>query len=157
MYVSGIYILCIAKPEFGEMKQIVLSPRLPLFSEQVNYCAGCVTEDVTHYERGEFVMAKASYNWSEIARSPKYLELKRKKRVFLFGWWIAASIYYFSLPLLSGYFPALFKIKLIGVINFGYLFILSQFLVAIFVAMYYTKVANRDFDRLTDELVREIQ
>ena len=102
-------------------------------------------------------MAKASYNWSEIAQNPKYLELKRKKRVFLFGWWIAASVYYFSLPLLAGYFPALFKIKLIGVINFGYLFILSQFLVAIFVAMYYTKVANRDFDRLTDELVREIQ
>ncbi len=102
-------------------------------------------------------MGKESYNWSEIAQNPKYLELKRKKRVFLFGWWIAASIYYFSLPLLSGYFPALFKIKLIGVINFGYLFILSQFLVAIFVAMYYTKVANRDFDRLTDELLKEIQ
>ncbi len=102
-------------------------------------------------------MSKESYNWSEIARNPKYLELKRKKRVFLFGWWIAASIYYFSLPLLSGYFPSLFKIKLIGVINFGYLFILSQFLVAIFVAMYYTKVANSDFDRLTDELVKEIQ
>jgi uncharacterized membrane protein (DUF485 family) len=29
--------------------------------------------------------------------------------------------------------------------------------VAIFIAMYYTKVANSDFDRLTDELVREIQ
>jgi uncharacterized membrane protein (DUF485 family) len=102
-------------------------------------------------------MGKTSYNWSEIAQNPKYLELKRKKRVFLFGWWIVASVYYFSLPLLSGYFPELFKIKLIGVINFGYLFILSQFLVAIFVAMYYTKVANRDFDRLTEELVREIQ
>lgn len=102
-------------------------------------------------------MGKGNYNWSEIARNPKYLELKRRKRVFLFGWWIAASAYYFSLPLLAGYFPALFKIKLIGVINFGYLFILSQFLVAIFVAMYYTKVANRDFDRLTAELVQEIQ
>ncbi len=102
-------------------------------------------------------METKRYNWSEIAKNPKYLELKRRKRVFLFGWWIAASIYYFSLPLLSGYFPALFKIKLIGVINFGYLFILSQFLVAIFVAIYYTKVANNDFDRMTDELLQEIQ
>ena len=102
-------------------------------------------------------MGAKSYNWSEVARNPKYLELKRKKRVFLFGWWIAASIYYFSLPLLSGYFPELFKVKLIGVINFGYLFILSQFVVAIFVAMYYTKVANRDFDRMTVELLKEIQ
>ena len=102
-------------------------------------------------------MPAKNYNWSEIAKHPKYLQLKSKKRKFLFGWWLAASVYYFSLPLLAGYFPALFKVKLIGVINFGYLFILSQFMVAIFVAMYYTKIANRDFDRLTEELVREIQ
>ena len=30
-------------------------------------------------------MSKVDYNWSEIAKNPKYLELKRKKRVFLFG------------------------------------------------------------------------
>ena len=102
-------------------------------------------------------MAEKSYNWSEVAQNPKYLELKRKKRVFLFGWWIASSIYYFLLPILSGYFPELFKIKVIGVINFGYLFILSQFVVAFFVAIYYTKVANSEFDRLTEELLRDIQ
>jgi len=97
-----------------------------------------------------------NYNWSAIAKSSKYLELKRKKRVFLFGWWLASTVYYFLLPVLSGYFPDLFKIKLIGVINFGYLFILSQFVVAFFVAIIYTKMANNEFDRLTDELVREI-
>ena len=102
-------------------------------------------------------MAAKSYNWSEVAQNPKYLELKRKKRVFLFGWWIASSIYYFLLPILSGYFPDLFRVKLIGVINFGYLFILSQFVVAFFVAIYYTRVANSEFDRLTEELVNEIQ
>jgi len=102
-------------------------------------------------------MAEKSYNWSEVAQNPKYLELKRKKRVFLFGWWISSSIYYFLLPILSGYFPELFKIKVIGVINFGYLFILSQFVVAFFVAIYYTKVANSEFDRLTEELLRDIQ
>ncbi len=98
----------------------------------------------------------AKYDWSAIARNSKYLELKRKKRVFLFGWWFASSVYYFLLPILSGYFPDLFKIKIIGVVNFGYLFILSQFVVAFFVAIIYTRVANNEFDRLTDELVREI-
>ncbi|HEY4745863.1 MAG TPA: DUF485 domain-containing protein [Desulfuromonadaceae bacterium] len=101
-------------------------------------------------------MAGKSYNWSEVAQNPKYLELKRKKRVFLFSWWIGASIYYFLLPIFSGYFPDLFKIKLIGVINFGYLFILSQYVMTFFVAAYYTKVANNEFDRLTEELVKEI-
>jgi uncharacterized membrane protein (DUF485 family) len=102
-------------------------------------------------------MDAKTYDWGMIAKNPKYLELKRRKRVFLFGWWIASSIYYFLLPTLSGYFPDLFKIKLLGVINFGYLFILSQFVVAFFVAIYYTKVANNVFDRLTEELVAEIQ
>jgi uncharacterized membrane protein (DUF485 family) len=97
------------------------------------------------------------YDWGAIASNPKYLELKRKKRDFLFGWWIAASVYYFLLPILSGYFPDLFKIKLMGVINFGYLFILSQFVMTFFVAFYYTRVANNDFDRLTAELVKELE
>jgi uncharacterized membrane protein (DUF485 family) len=96
------------------------------------------------------------YDWDAIAKNSKYLELKRKKRVFLFGWWFAASVFYFLLPILSGYFPDLFKIKIIGVINFGYLFILSQFVVAFFVAIIYTRVANSEFDRLTEELVRDI-
>lgn len=102
-------------------------------------------------------MAAKQYDWSKIAQNPKYLELKSRKRKFLFGWWIASSIYYFSLPVLSGYAPALFKAKAIGAINLGYLFILSQFVMAFFVAIYYTKVANSEFDRLTDELVREFQ
>lgn len=98
-----------------------------------------------------------TYDWGKIARNPKYLELKRKKRVFLFGWWAASSAFYFLLPVLSGYFPELFKMKIIGVVNFGYLFILSQFVAAFFVAFIYTRVANSEFDRLTEELVREIQ
>jgi uncharacterized membrane protein (DUF485 family) len=102
-------------------------------------------------------MATKSYNWSEIAQNPKYLELKHKKRRFLFGWWIASSAYYFLLPVLSGYFPELFKIKLVGVINFGYIFILSQYVMTFCVAIFYTKVANSEFDRLTEELIKEIQ
>lgn len=101
-------------------------------------------------------MAGATINWSEVAKHPKYIELKNKKRTFLFGWWTASTIYYFLLPILSGYAPDLFKFKVVGVINFGYLFILSQFVVAIFVAIYYTRVAN-DFDRLTNELVKAVQ
>ena len=101
-------------------------------------------------------MAEKSYNWKEVARNPKYLELKRRKRVFLFGWWAVATFYYFSLPVVSGYFPDVFKIKLVGAINVGYLFILSQFVMAFLVAIYYARVANTEFDRLTAELVREI-
>ncbi|ANA41049.1 MULTISPECIES: DUF485 domain-containing protein [Geobacter] len=98
-----------------------------------------------------------TYDWSKIAQNTKYLELKRKKRIFLFSWWFASTVFYFLLPILSGYFPELFKVKIVGVINFGYLFILSQFVMAFVVAIIYTKTANNEFDRLTDELVREIR
>lgn len=102
-------------------------------------------------------MGAKEYNWSEIAQHPKYLQLKSRKRTFLFGWWIAASIYYFLLPVLSGYAPDLFKIKILGAINLGYFFILSQYVMTFFVAAYYTKIANSEFDRMTNELLKEIQ
>ncbi len=101
-------------------------------------------------------MAAKSYDWAKIARNPKYLELRRKKRRFLFSLWFCSSVYYFLLPVLSGYFPDLFKIKMIGVINFGYLFILSQYVMTFCVAIISTRMANTEFDRLTDELVNEV-
>ena len=101
-------------------------------------------------------MAEKNYDWDAIAENPKFRELHRKKNVFLFGWWIFASVWYFLLPLGAAYAPALFKLRLIGNINFGYLFSLSQFLVSWGIAIYYAFVANRDFDRLTRELVAEI-
>ena len=93
------------------------------------------------------------YNWSAIAKNPKFVELHHKKQAFLFGWWIFSSVYYFLLPLGSAYAPGLFKIKIISNINFGYLFALSQFFVSWGLAMYYAHVANKDFDRLTRDLV----
>ncbi|SJZ88547.1 Uncharacterized membrane protein, DUF485 family [Trichlorobacter thiogenes] len=101
-------------------------------------------------------MAEQTYNWSAIAKNPKFIELHHKKTAFLFGWWIFSSIYYFLLPIGAAYAPGLFKIQILGRINFGYIFALSQFFVSWGLAMYYAHVANKDFDRLTRELVNEL-
>lgn len=98
-------------------------------------------------------MSEKSCDWNEIASNPKFVELKRRKNLFLFTWWIASTVYYLLLPIISGYMPQVFNVKVFGVINFGYLFILSQFVVAFGIAIYYAHVANKDFDRLTKELV----
>jgi uncharacterized membrane protein (DUF485 family) len=45
---------------------------------------------------------------------------------------------------------------MIGVINFGYVFALSQFFVSWALALYYAHVANKDFDRMTKELITEL-
>ena len=98
-------------------------------------------------------MAETNIQWDQIANNSSFIELKRKKRNFLFCWWIISTAYYLLLPIISGYFPETFKVKVIGPLNFGYLFILSQFVVAIGVAAYYAHVANKDFDRLTKQLL----
>jgi uncharacterized membrane protein (DUF485 family) len=102
-------------------------------------------------------MAEESFNWEAIANNSKFIELKRRKRNFLFSWWIASTCYYLLLPIFSGYFPEVFNLKVFGPINLGYLFILSQFAVAVFVAVFYAHVANRDFDRLTKELTEALE
>ena len=101
-------------------------------------------------------MAEKQYDWAAIAKNPKFLDLHHKKTAFLFGWWIFSSVYYFLLPIGAAYAPGLFRIKIIGVINFGYIFALSQFFVSWALALYYAHVANKDFDRLTKELIDEL-
>ena len=101
-------------------------------------------------------MAEKQYDWKAIAKNPKFIELHHKKSAFLFGWWAFSSAFYFLLPIGAAYAPGLFKIKIIGVINFGYIFALSQFVVSWALAHYYAHVANKDFDRMTKELIDEL-
>ena len=100
-------------------------------------------------------MAEKTYDWSAIARNPKFIELHRKKTTFLVGWWVFSTVFYFLLPIGAAYAPGLFKIKILGRVNFGYLFALSQFFVSWGLAHYYAHVANKDFDRLTRDVVSE--
>ena len=101
-------------------------------------------------------MAEQQYDWKAIAKNPKFIELHHKKSAFLFGWWIFSTVYYFLLPIGAAYAPGLFKVKIFGVINFGYVFALSQFFISWGLAHYYAHVANKDFDRMTKSLIDEL-
>lgn len=96
------------------------------------------------------------YDWDAIAANPKFLELHRRKTTFLFGWWGFAVFFYFILIVGVGYVPDFFRVKVIGNINVCYVFALLQFLSSWGIAIYYAHVANKDFDRLTEELVNEL-
>jgi uncharacterized membrane protein (DUF485 family) len=115
-----------------------------------------ISTDVNSHQKGLTAMAQQTYDWAAIAKDPRFIELHHKKSRFLFGWWIFSSVYYFLLPIGAAYAPDLFKIQMIGRINFGYVFALSQFFVSWWLALYYAKVANRDFDRMTRELIQEL-
>jgi uncharacterized membrane protein (DUF485 family) len=99
----------------------------------------------------------SEHNWAEIVKNPAFVELHNRKRRFLYGWWAFSAGSYFLLLLGAGYTPGLFGIEVIGNVNIGYLFALSQFVISFVIAIHYGRVADRDFDRLTRELVAQVK
>lgn len=96
-------------------------------------------------------------DWTAIANNPKFVELHKRKRRFLIGWWIFSTVYYVLLSVLVGLFPKVASIKILGPINFGYFFAVSQFFVSWAIAILYAVWANKVADRLTEELVAELK
>ena len=86
---------------------------------------------------------------------PRFQKLHKKKTAFLWGLMAFSVAYYFALPIGAAYFQDLFKIRVWGVINIGLLFALSEFVVAWAIAIYYSRVANRDFDRMAAEIAAD--
>ncbi len=99
-------------------------------------------------------MAQTSLNWAAIDSDPRFQRLHAKKTAFLTGLMIFSIVYYFLLPIGAAYFTDLFKTKVFGVVNFGILFALSEFIVAWGIAGYYT-VKAKHFDEMAQELIRE--
>lgn len=94
-------------------------------------------------------------NWAAIDNDPRFQALHKRKTTFLWSLMIISIVYYFLLPIGAAYFPELFKIKVWGPMNFGILFALSEFVVAWTIAFIYTRRANRDFDAMAAEIVRD--
>lgn len=94
-------------------------------------------------------------NWAAIDNDPRFQALHKRKTSFLWGLMIFSIIYYFLLPIGAAYFPDLFKIKVWGPMNVGILFALSEFIVAWTIAFIYTRRANRDFDSMAAEIIRD--
>ena len=72
----------------------------------------------------------ASINWVAIDADPRFQRLHARKTTFLTWLMIFSIVYYFLLPIGAAYFTDLFKMKVFGVVNFGLLFALSEFVVA---------------------------
>ncbi len=102
-------------------------------------------------------MAEKNTPWSAIANHPKFVELHRKKTMFLISLWVFGTVSYFLLPLGAAYAQDLFKVKILGRMNFAYFFCLYQFVMTWAIALYYTHRSNRDFDPLTKEVVEIIE
>ena len=94
--------------------------------------------------------------WATIAKSASFVELTRKKTRFLVGLWLVGATSYFLVLVGAMYAPGLFNAKIIGRLNFGYLFCLFQFVLAWAIAIYYTYRSNKEFDPLMNEVLDQI-
>ena len=97
----------------------------------------------------------SNINWAAIDHDPRFQALHKKKTTFLWSLMAISTIYYFMLPIGAAYYPELFKIKVWGPMNVGILFALSEFVVAWTIAAVYARRANRDFDMMAAEIVRD--
>lgn len=101
-------------------------------------------------------MGKTAIDWAAVNADPRFQALHRRKTIFI-GWLAAISLFvYFLLPVGAAYFPDLFRIRVAGAINLGLVLALLEFVVVFCVAVVYTRRANNEFDRLSEEISSEI-
>lgn len=96
-----------------------------------------------------------SSDWDRIAASQEFKDLMATKKAFIIPAFVFFVVYYFALPVLVGYAPALMSKKVIGNVNLAYLFALSQFFMAWILAWLYVKKAG-GFDRLAAEIIAKL-
>jgi uncharacterized membrane protein (DUF485 family) len=93
-------------------------------------------------------------DWERLAASAQFKALLKAKIKFIVPATVFFLVYYFSLPLLVGYAPALMARKVFGVVNVAYLFALSQFFMAWLLAWAYVRAASR-FDKMASDIIEQ--
>lgn len=91
-------------------------------------------------------------DWERVAALAEFRQLLAAKRRFILPATLFFIVYYFALPLLVGYAPELMKRPVWGPVNAAYLFALSQFFMAWFLAALYVRNASQ-WDRLARRII----
>ncbi|MDR3764808.1 MAG: DUF485 domain-containing protein [Acidobacteriota bacterium] len=84
--------------------------------------------------------------WDRVQEMDEFRLLILAKKEFVLPATVFFVVYYFLLPVLVGYAPALMSRKVWGPVNIAYLFALSQFFMAWIIAFAYVGAA-RKFDK----------
>ena len=95
---------------------------------------------------------RVGVDWARLAATEEFKSLLAAKARFIVPATVFFIAYYFSLPLLVGYAPALMAKKVLGVVNVAYLFALSQFFMTWILAWLYVRAAGR-FDKLARDVI----
>jgi uncharacterized membrane protein (DUF485 family) len=91
-----------------------------------------------------------------VGKDPEMIELERRHSRFVWPVTAFFLIYYMALNVLAGTSPDLMGTKLFGEFTFGYLFALSQFVMAFVVAWVYSRWAATRMDPLASDLRQKL-
>jgi len=94
--------------------------------------------------------------WERVSESDGFKDLMAAKARFIVPATIFFVVYYFALPILVGYAPELMSRRVIGVLNWAYLFALSQFFVAWIIAWLYVRAAAK-FDLMAKRILERLE
>jgi uncharacterized membrane protein (DUF485 family) len=92
-----------------------------------------------------------------VGKDPEMVELEHRHQRFVWPVTIFFLVYYLSLPILAGVAPDFMGTKVFGQFTVGYLFALSQFLMAFVVAWVYSRWAARRMDPLAADLREKLR
>lgn len=95
------------------------------------------------------------FDWNLIANDPAFAALQAAKRRFILPATIFFFVYYMTLPVLVGFFPALMKTPVWGKVNWAYIYALSQFIMTWTLCALYVRAA-RKWDIMNADLLARL-
>jgi uncharacterized membrane protein (DUF485 family) len=94
--------------------------------------------------------------YSRMDASPRFAELRRRYRNFVFPMTVAFLAWYLLYVLLSAFGRGFMDTKVVGHLNVAFFFGLLQFVSTFLIAWAYSRYANRKLDPLARELHDEL-
>ncbi|RLK47354.1 DUF485 domain-containing protein [Microbacterium telephonicum] len=92
-----------------------------------------------------------------VEESPRFDELKRKHRSFVWPLTVAFLLWYFAYVLLSSFATEFVSTRVWGDITIGLLLGLGQFVTTFAITMWYVSYANRKLDPLSAEIRTDLE
>jgi uncharacterized membrane protein (DUF485 family) len=90
-------------------------------------------------------------------RSPRFTELKRRQRSFVFPLAVLFLVWYFAFVLTASFAPEFMAQPVWGSINIGLVWGLGQFVTTFAITMGYVSYANRKLDPIAEELRADLE
>ncbi|QKJ18875.1 DUF485 domain-containing protein [Microbacterium hominis] len=105
----------------------------------------------------EDAVPRDGIDYVEVEESPRFRELKRRQRGFVFPMAIAFLVWYFAYVLLSSFAPEFMAQRVWGDITIGLLLGLGQFVTTFAITMTYVWFANRTLDPIAEEIRTDLE